>query len=286
MFVGQIIKEIRINKKIQANFLYKKILSRPAIVKFEKGESDTTIERFFIILDRLNISLEEFEVIYKKEENKDMFYVFNYINSFYKRDLKTLNILSHKSYEEYLITGNRKYLHYKAVINLLIADINGVDGNEDDISTLKTYLLNCDTWGYYELTLFTNTLSFYSNDLIDLVYEKSKKHLIGYNNLLRYKNELSLLLFNILEQKIKSRDYFLINKYLHELNNLKDYTEGHMYFQAMHLYFSELIRYINYKTNSIDSITSVINCFKVLNMDLKVKQCQNLLEFVIENRLK
>lgn len=65
MTVGEVIRYIRLSKKIKSKNVYTGILSRPAISKFEKGLSDTTTEKFFKIISNLNISLEEFYFIYK-----------------------------------------------------------------------------------------------------------------------------------------------------------------------------------------------------------------------------
>ncbi|MEA0565466.1 MULTISPECIES: hypothetical protein [Lysinibacillus] len=84
MEVGEVIKKIRMNKNIPSNKVYKDVLSRPAAAKFEKGLSDTSVKKFLYILDTLNISLEEFEVIYKGAEDKDLKYTSNYINAYYE----------------------------------------------------------------------------------------------------------------------------------------------------------------------------------------------------------
>ena len=64
MKTGEIIKYIRLSKKLKSKNIYNGILSRPAVSRFERGLSDTTTEKFFNILDNLNISLEEFHFIY------------------------------------------------------------------------------------------------------------------------------------------------------------------------------------------------------------------------------
>lgn len=57
MKIGIIIKQLRVNKKILSKNLYHNLLTRVAIVKFEKGESDTSSEKFLEILDRLSLIL-------------------------------------------------------------------------------------------------------------------------------------------------------------------------------------------------------------------------------------
>ena len=64
MQIGEVIGAIRKNKNLKSKDVYKGILSRPAISRFEKGNSDTTADKFLQILDNLNLSLEEFHFLY------------------------------------------------------------------------------------------------------------------------------------------------------------------------------------------------------------------------------
>ncbi len=284
--IGCIIREIRISKKIKSNVLYKEVLSRPSIIKFEEGESDTTVERFLILLDRLNITLEEFVAIYKNGENQDLSLTSSYIQAFYKKDLAKLNDIYYSTQQLYKSTKNQKYLHYGAIISLLIDSIQNNFSHKNEKDILQDYLMRCETWGYYELTLFINTLNFYSNELIDTVYRNAKKNLLKYNQLPRYRNEFSILLFNILEKKLSSGYYRNLEKYLDELTDFKNQNKDVMYYQSMVTYFENLINII--KNNNIEdnvkSIENIISIFKFLKMDYKAEQCQTLLTSTLKRK--
>lgn len=283
--IGSIIREIRINKNIKSNVLYKEVLSRPSVVKFESGKSDTTVERFLIILDRLNITLEEFASIYKKGENQDLSFTSSYIQAFYKMDITTLNAIVESTQQLYKSSKNQKYLHYGAIVSLLIDTVQGNFCHKEAKEILQDYLMRCETWGYYELTLFINTLSFYSNELIDIVYRNAKNNLLKYNRLPRYRNEFSVLLFNILEKKISSANYRYLENYLEELSNFKNQNKDIMYFQAMVTYFTNLINIIRNKDikSNIQSIEKMISIFNFLDMDFKAEQCQILLNSTLKH---
>ena len=91
MKTGEVIRYLRVSKNIKANVLYFNILSRPAILKFEKGISDTTTEKLFLILNRLNVTLEEFYYIYNmKIENEDNRFLRTYFESFNSADINKL----------------------------------------------------------------------------------------------------------------------------------------------------------------------------------------------------
>ncbi|MFB7159710.1 helix-turn-helix domain-containing protein [Lysinibacillus sp. NPDC056232] len=272
MHVGKVIRDIRINKNIPSNKVYKNILSRPAIAKFEKGLSDTTVEKFFKILNVLNITLEEFEVIYKNAGNKDLLYTRKYIEAYYKKNVAALKQIAFDVKKEYLETGNEKFRHYQALVLLLIEELNGTNKCREELDVIQNYLMNCNSWGYYEVTLFTNTLSFYSNELIDLVYSRAMNTLLILKNLKRYRNEVALMLFNILEIKIVSKKVSSAKFYLTELNNIKLDVVDNMYIQAMIKYFTAILDLIDGKYQE-DVVFKIAEMFEFLGLDSKKSQC-------------
>ncbi|KPN96720.1 helix-turn-helix domain-containing protein [Lysinibacillus sp. ZYM-1] len=272
MYVGKVIRDIRISKNIPSNKVYKNILSRPAIAKFEKGLSDTTVEKFFEIINVLNITLEEFEVIYKNDGNKDLLYTRKYIEAYYNKDLAALKQITIDAKKDYLITGNEKFRHYQALVSLLIDDLNGTTEYREDLDVIQNYLMNCNNWGYYEVTLFTNTLSFYSNELIDLVYSRAKNTLLMLKNIKRYRNEVALMLFNILEIKIVSKKISRAKFYLTELNKIKLDVVDNMYIQAMIKYFTAILDLIGGKCQE-EAVLNITEMFAFLGLDSKKDQC-------------
>lgn len=265
MYIGKTIRTIRVNKNIPSNKVYKNILSRPAISKFEKGLADTTVCKFFNILNNLNITLEEFEVYYLQKENTNTYYTNNYIDAYYNKNILKLNYLIQKAQIEYNNTGDEKFNHYKAVMTLLLFDLDNTIDYKDSIYILQKYLMNCNVWGYYEVTLFTNTLSYYSNDLIDLVYSRAIKIFQSSPNTNRYRNEFAFLICNILEVKILSKNISSANFYLLELQKQEKRNQDHMYLRTITKYFIAIINFITNKEND-NPIIRILDIFNFLDL--------------------
>ena len=274
MVVGVVIRDIRLKKKINSNFLYKDLLSRPAIAKFERGDSDTSVEKFLKMLDRLNITLEEFEIVYNNEENKDLMFTRSYIEAFYNRNVDFLIELANKAEHEYKLSTNAKFLHYKSLILLLIDDLRGTQEFKNEVQMLQDYLMKCESWGYYEITLFANSLSFYSLELIDLVYRRAKSTLLIFQKLTRYRNEVGLMLFSILEKKIKCKDIPSATYYMNELIELKVSVVDNMYMQTMIKFFGAIIDLIKGDTSKHNDILQISEMFLFLELDSKSEQCK------------
>lgn len=281
MYIGKTIREIRLNKNIQSKELYKDLLSRPAIAKFEKGVSDTSVNKFFTLLERLNITLEEFEVIYNQSENKDLIYTRKYIEAFYNRNIENLKEIAARAEEDYNNSYNNKYKHYRSIALLLIDDLNKGSQYKDEIEVLKNYLMSCDSWGYYEIVLFSNSLSFYPSELIDLVYARAKKSLISYQDLTRYRNEIALTLFNIIEIKLINKELDQAKIYMLELEKIKNDVIDNMYIQCIIKFFNEIIEMLSGDKKRHTKILKIIDCFTFLELHNKERQLTELYENIL-----
>ncbi|KGR75269.1 helix-turn-helix domain-containing protein [Ureibacillus sinduriensis] len=272
MQIGTVIKEIRMSKNIPSNKVYRNILTRPAIAKFEKGLSDTSVEKFFLILEALNITLEEFEVLYYKAENKDFQYTKQYAEAYYNKNIDELRKIAQGAKKDFEFTGNVKYRHYQAIVLLLIDQLKDNHENENEQVIIRDYLMGCNTWGYYEITLFTNTIAFHSLELIDSVYSRAINTLLLLKNLKRYRNEIALMLFNILEKTIIVKDTLRAKFYLVELKKIKNDVLDNMYIQAMIKYFSAIVEMIDGQDRN-EVIMKIISTFNFLELSSKEDQC-------------
>lgn len=287
MRVGRTVKHLRKSKKIRATSIYRNLLSRPAINKFENGESDTTTEKFMLILERMNITLEEFEIahsIINKKDDNEIYSPGAYKKAFYNKDIQQLQYLSAQSLQKFEETQVVKYRHNSAIINLLIHDIDSSIGNiKPEVVLLQKYLSECEYWSYYEITLFTNTMNYYSFDFIEVTYKHAKRTLMSYQGLVRYKNELAIMLFNILHLKISAKCYTKLNYYFEELTLLQDECLDKMYIQTIIRFYSLLIQIINNPglQNSLEpELHKIINFFEYLEMNYKAEQCRKLVSLI------
>lgn len=265
MYIGETIRTIRLNKNIKSGVAYKGIFSRSVASNFEKGLADTTVHKFLHILDNLYISLEEFEAFYNNKENKNSYYTNGYIDAYYNQNIEKLQQLIENASIDYKETGNEKYNHLKALMSLLLSDLSKEINNNDSVSILQHYLVNCNTWSYYEVTLFTNSLQFYSDELIDIVYSHASKVLQHSPRKSRYQNDLTILLCNILEVKILSKNTNSIQYYLMELQRNVSSTLESTYSKIMLKYLTAIINYthdIKYE-ETIIMILDALDCLEL-----------------------
>lgn len=275
--IGETIKRLRLAKKIPSQSLYTDLLSRQARSNFEKGESDTTVSKFFILLDRLNISLDEFYVLHTQKESVE-FHLFTDIASvYYKKDIEGLILLINKLSEEYKRTNNIKYYHYKIMVENMLRILKNESPSED-FEQLSNYLMNCDSWGYYEIMLFSNSINYFSQDLIDIVFKRSKDIITNFRILRRYRNEYAMLLLNIINKNILESNFRVAEKYYKEYEEMDEVLQNDMYFQTMRIYFREVLEIVTNKKRATEDLEKVITYLGYFNMSNKQKQCIALLE--------
>ena len=284
METGEVIRYIRLSKNIKSGNVYTGILSRPAISRFEQGLSDTTTEKLFKIIRNLNVSLDEFYYIYNKTHLENDYDFYNeYSQAFYLNDLKTLKKLRNVTDKQYKSTNKVKHLHYSSLTDLTISYITKEKNNIESIKILKKYLLECNEWTYYELVLFTNSLDFFSEELILLLYKRAKKKLKYFTQLRKYSNEVFSLLTNILVVFITKNDVNRSIFFYDELKSSLSETNNRMYEKAMIIFFKELIDIIDTKKTNVTNVEKIISLFDYLNMPVKKKQCIHLYETVKSN---
>lgn len=282
MYTGKTIRNIRLNKNIKSKTAYKDIFSRSVATDFEKGISDTTVNKFLNILDNLHVTLEEFESFYSNEENKNNYYTNGYIHAFQNKDVIKMKELIKSANHDYEITGNEKYNHFQALMLLLLSEFHHDNSkNESSVATLQKYLMSCNTWGYYEVTLFTNTVQYYSNDLIDNVYKHAINIIKNLPSKNRYQNDLTILICNILEVKILSKNIKSANYYLSELQNKGIYRMNNTYQIIMIKLFTSILNYIksNENKNEVDKVLEVL---EFLGLYALKNKSENLYKKVVE----
>ena len=283
MKIGAVIGAIRKNKNLKSKDVYKGILSRPAISRFEKGHSDTTADKFFQILDNLNLSLEEFHFLYDgNKANTDAMMISAYSEAYYAKDIPRLTALEEEARNHFDETFQIRYLHHASIIHLLQCNLSELPFPHNEVAVIKDYLFHCETWHYYELVLFTNALDFFPEGAVDAVYARAKEKMTEFTQMKRYKNELFSLISNILVLQLEKNNLEKSLFYYADLEKTISASDNRMYEHALLLFFKELIGIMQHQEDT-QKLTDIIQTFKLLDMERVANHCADLLETVRNN---
>ncbi|MEY8446234.1 helix-turn-helix transcriptional regulator [Enterococcus ratti] len=180
MYDGELIKQLRINRKLTQTQLAKGICSKTSLVGIEnhsvKKISFSTLRAF---LDRLNISLAEYEWLRNQiEEPKKI-----------KKSRHLLNKIQEDNFDPYKeIANNRK--QYKKTLDLYYLILNlqmfwktneklelQLEFLRYECRTIEEYFMQIREYGRFELEILSNYPYIFSDSFIDNNYLKIKKRM-------------------------------------------------------------------------------------------------------------
>jgi transcriptional regulator with XRE-family HTH domain len=112
MSVGEVFKKIRVEKNLSAKNVYSEIMNQGNYWRFENNLLSTSVDNFFKMFPKLNISLEEFYSIYSEiTSNKYDLLSYSLVNATRKQDTTELKSILIASEEEY-----KKAIDYPFII--------------------------------------------------------------------------------------------------------------------------------------------------------------------------
>ncbi|MBC1919353.1 helix-turn-helix domain-containing protein [Listeria booriae] len=201
MNFGETIKQIRTDKNLTQTQLSEGILARNHLSQVENNNYFPSYDRVFMLLDRLNITFEEFLFIQNdlQPHDKQRFRneVSNYANI---NDLKQLEHLSKEADKLYENTANIIYYHYgllcKAVLEYGTDNILS-EAMVHYVAPIKKYLLDMDNWYLYELKLFSNILFALEVEEAIFFSRKAFKRLHAFRCFMEYQHTEQHLYLNL-----------------------------------------------------------------------------------------
>lgn len=195
--LGPLFRVLRKERGFTLKTLSEGIISFSYLSKFEKGENQISLNNFFQLLQRMNLTVDE--VLYFNQTKTT-----NYTAFFQKiaiahvqqdiTRLKKYLAIEKNLYEEKSIQFHK----YNAImISAVIKDLEPefIIPNED-IHGLVDYLVGCSFWTTYEVSIFGNSLSLFSEELLIILLKEIKERVSDYQVMRKNLRDLIRLLQN------------------------------------------------------------------------------------------
>lgn len=120
-----VIRNFQKNRGYAINELIDGIISRTQYFRFMNGSSIRT-EQLLLLLDRLNVSLSEFEIELGRDSQNDYYlYQKKIRKAFIKKNVSNLEEIQKDTYQIYSKNQMRKFEHLYILCQLLISKIRG-----------------------------------------------------------------------------------------------------------------------------------------------------------------
>lgn len=276
---GEFIKKIRQEKHLTQKELAEGILSKNFLSKFERGESKITSEIFLNLLERLNVSLDEFEqLVISKHSQKEFLQKLETFKS--QKDGYLLENLKAEEKQLFQSDRNRRHLHNQILVEAHLQYLQGKNLDVKQKRVIQSYLFEVEEWGDYEWELFGNIVFCLSTKethlYLDSIFRKAR---LGKHDTM-HKRMLCRILLNIFLEDIEanSSEANQVEVYLTELLQDEEF-----YYEKIRFYYLQGILHIyqgHVEKGKLECM-KMIDIFKGLKERKKVTQYQEYLDYVL-----
>ena len=276
---GEFIKKIRQEKHLTQKELAEGILSKNFLSKFERGESKITSEIFLNLLERLNVSLDEFEqLVISKHSQKEFLQKLETFKS--PKDGYLLEILKAEEKQLFQSDRNRRHLHNQILVEAHLQYLQGKNIDVKQKRVIQSYLFEVEEWGDYEWELFGNIVFCLSTKethlYLDSIFRKAR---LGKHDTM-HKRMLCRILLNIFLEDIEanSSEASQVEAYLTELLEDEEF-----YYEKIRFYYLQGILHIyqgHVEKGKLECM-KMIDIFKGLKERKKAFQYQEYLDYVL-----
>lgn len=231
---GKTMRRLRRERNISQKSLAGDLYSRDNIYRFEKNNSNINLDMFFHSLDRMNISLEEYSV-HRNGENPSVKEILLENFSMKILDQKTGESYLQELHSEYVSSADIYYLSLYSLGKILRHKINNLPLDlPNEIQIIKQHLDKVESWGFFEFSMYTNTLFVFD----DAYIAHNNKLVIQKLNAFPHSAKLQHLkirfLVNSLVLALERRKFERIDYYLAELfssTENSDYILGRIFWK-------------------------------------------------------
>ena len=192
---GDVLKEIRIDRGYSQHYVAEGIMGQSAYSKIERSEMEPSFRKWLAILEKLNVSVDEFRYILNtknlttKEKIINEFFALNYNHLDDLRLFKDEIVAFLKEEEDYLL----KDIFYACESLIILNTTQNVEEAQSFAKKIWERLEKFDRWYLLDIRLINTILFIFPVDVAVHIGERATKQLIPYNNL----KEADILLINI-----------------------------------------------------------------------------------------
>ncbi len=243
--LGQVFKNLRTNRHISLKQISNERVSAAQISRFERGDSDISLEKFLIALSNMHIEVSEFmDAVNNYQRTEQIRFMSALITLEYERNIagfQKMQAEETKKFEEHPDI----YRHHLNVI-LLQSFICKCDAEaafpKEYIDEVTDYLFTTEEWNMYELILIGNIYLFIDIPLLHRMGQEILKRKDYYWEIGSHKSLVTVTLLNIWETCLHRDALETAAFYKEKIKPLLD-NETNLYKRTIYLFLSGLQQY-------------------------------------------
>jgi len=193
---GGIVRDIRNAKGLTLKEVAGNGISVSQLSSFETGKSNLTLDKFFVVLENMGVSFEEFEHVAHG-------YRFNPFDQLLKKTTKLFNDGNIQGLRK-LINDQKKNsfsgVRHELTIIMIKNQLAEIDEHtrlrEEEKKKVMDYLINVREWTHFELVLYSNTMRTLStDDLVDITQDILSRAMY-YQEIRRNRHLVTIIVLN------------------------------------------------------------------------------------------
>ncbi|HFI0749671.1 TPA: helix-turn-helix domain-containing protein [Streptococcus suis] len=259
--LGKTLRKIRQGKQISLCSIADEHLSKSQISRFERGESEISCVRLINILDKLNISLDEFLILHDNDYTNTESYA--QLVQYIRQQYSSQNIGNIAS----LLSNSSKYIlnqHERTMVKSILHTLDSnIIPSDEEILQLTDYLFKIEKWGYYEIILLGNCVRTIKYESFFLLTKEMLKNYI-YSSLNKTNKKLvTQLSINCLISSIDAKQFEKCKYLIQEITQLLA-NELNYYEQTVFLYAQGYFEFQNDIETGKYKMQQAIQVFEIL----------------------
>ena len=283
MELGEFYRELRIARGVKQNEVACEGLTASQLSKFELGQSMLSADKLFLAIEGINMTFAEFAYkLNSYQESQHIQLGHQIVDLFVHQDKDGLEDLLHKVQEK---VSSQQYIRLNKIViqNALHSLDSSYILKEEDKQFITAYLFVIDSWTWFELYLFFNTMPLLSDqDLLFLstaLLEKSQE----FQQLMQNKLYLKKGLLNVISELLERGYYRYVP--LFEIELEKILTVYDIFENILLKFLREICIFLKFNGSNKKEIETFIQSLEVLDnpqlialLTLKLQQYEKLLE--------
>ncbi len=169
--IGSTLKKIRKDKNIPIRLICEGIMDQGNYWRLENGEIDSSFSTVLKLLERMNMSIEEFMKEIGLGETLYQSYTDELVTFFKNKDIESLKQLKKTLANDLQTNSSMKLTHLYYLVDIYIFKIDSSWNAGQSKLEIKNYLAKCNNWNTYELALLNNVLFIYDLETSFLFYK-------------------------------------------------------------------------------------------------------------------
>lgn len=220
--MGELFKKIRLSKKLSLKDVAGDFLSVSFLSKFERGESEMSASRLFLLLENLDVSIEEFYGILSKSQQTESEGLIERVgNAYNSNNLTALKRYLNEESQKYEDSGKKTYLYNAIMIKSFIVNLTGEAIDPESINEVTDYLFAIDQWGKRELIILGNSMVAIPTETLHVLIKEIIYKTILFGNTDDNKKTRIHLLINAISVFLDREQLDLAKAYLDMLSEMR-----------------------------------------------------------------